>query len=113
MSLVDKIDNNRRTSAVLVLALFALLVVAALGGRNELDQCETALRAELGEDAPYFRTGYRMRQEWDGTRVFYLVFFRPVHGLADCRFEIVDGHYRLATLGVQLTLPGGAPAPVP
>jgi len=106
-------DRRRLVVGIVVVALLGLLSVAAIGGRHELEQCETALREALGPTAPYFRTGYRMRQEWDGDRVFYLVFFRPMHGVAGCRFERHDGRYRLASFTLEMTLPGGPPAPVP
>ena len=90
------------------------LGMAALGGRHELEQCEAALRAALPADEPYFRVGYRLTQ---GTaarrRTLYLVFFRPVHGLAVCHLRHRQGAYELRSIEIEMTLPGGPPAPVP
>ena len=88
--------------------------MAALGGRHELQQCESALRATLPADAPYFRVGYRMTQSATAQRrTLYLVFFRPVHGLAVCDLRYRQGAYEMRSIDIQMTLPGGPPAPVP
>ena len=91
-----------------------VLGMAALGGRHELEQCEAALRAALPADEPYFRVGYRLTQGgWARRRTLYLVFFRPVHGLAVCKLRYREGAYELRSIDIEMTLPGGPPAPVP
>jgi hypothetical protein len=102
----------------MVACLLALAItglgMAALGGRHELEQCEAALRAALPADEPYFRVGYRLTQGgWTRRRTLYLVFFRPVHGLAVCNLRYREGAYQLRSIDIEMTLPGGPPAPVP
>ena len=90
------------------------LAMAALGGRHELEQCEAALRAALPAGEPYFRVGYRLTQGAAAQRrTLYLVFFRPVHGLAVCQLRYQEGHYKLQSIDIEMTLPGGPPAAVP
>jgi hypothetical protein len=100
-------------SGVLALAITGL-GMAALGGRDELEQCEAALRAALPTDEPYFRVGYRLTQGAAAQRrTIHLVFFRPVHGLAVCKLRYRQGRYALQSIDIEMTLPGGPPAPVP
>ncbi len=106
-------SGTRRIALGLTVAAVAFLSAAALAGRDELAQCEAALRAALPDPDAYFRIGYRMTQGGRWRRNVHLVFFAPAHGLAVCHLRRREGVYELRAIDVQMTLPGRAPAPVP
>ena len=106
-------DARRRIALGVTVVAVAFLSAAALAGRHELAECETALRAALSDPDAYFRIGYRMTQSRWSRRSLYLVFFAPAHGLAVCQLRRREGRYELRAIDVQMTMPGRPPAPVP